>query len=161
MTNKNDPLGLDSLGLGDLGFSSHPSSSKHSKSQKEKEEEEMMNQIAEEVVLEAVLGVHLSEEDKAMVDGLSAVEDAGEASKQQEQEVSRWAVQSELTARMVTSSTKLRLRSRNTFHRSRVWLEKSAWPAGGYRSEHEDHQVKVDRRRTSSRSRLTRLYVSR
>lgn len=49
----------------------------------------MMNQVAEDVVLEAVLGVHLSEEDKAMVDGLSAVEDAGEARKQQKQKVSR------------------------------------------------------------------------
>lgn len=88
MTNKNDPLGLDSLGLGDLGFSSHSSSSKQSKSQKEKEEEEMMNQVAEDVVLEAVLGVHLSEEDRAMVDGLSAVENAGEARKQQKQKVS-------------------------------------------------------------------------
>lgn len=67
----------------------------------------MMNQVAEDVVLEAVLGIHLSEEDKAIVDGLSAVEDAEEARNQLKQEVSRWAVQSELTARMVTSSTKL------------------------------------------------------
>lgn len=88
MKQKNDSLGLDSLGLGDLGTWSHSPSSKQSKSQKKKEEEKVMNQVAEDVVLEAVLGVHLSEEDKAMVDGLSAVEDAGEARKQQKQKVS-------------------------------------------------------------------------
>lgn len=48
----------------------------------------MMNKVVEDVVLESVLGVHLNEEDKAMVDGLSAVEDAEEARKQQKQKAS-------------------------------------------------------------------------
>jgi len=94
MTNKNDPLGLDSLGLGDLGFSSRSSSSKHPESQTKREEKDMMHKVAEDVVLESVLGVHLSEEDKAMVDGLSAVEDAEEARKQQKRKASHhWNIQ--------------------------------------------------------------------
>jgi hypothetical protein len=80
---KADPYGLSGLGLGSLRRSLQ-SSSKQPKSEKRKDEEETMNKVAEDIVVETVLGVHLSEEDKAMLDGLSALEDAKKAREQPE-----------------------------------------------------------------------------